>query len=73
VSKAVSSSYGFEEATHEIQLRLCDQNAKEIEPNTVTLMVTEEISQRTASLHLLDAVTGIELARDEKIEVAISL
>ena len=69
----VSASYGFEEATGDVQLRsLVRTDAKQIEPNTVTLMVdVEEIGQKTVSVSLLDATSGAELASIDKIEVAI--
>jgi DNA-binding protein len=62
ISRAVSASYGFEEDTG---------NAKNIAPNTITLMVVEEPDQKTVSLHLLDAATNAELARVEKVEASI--
>lgn len=73
VSRAISSSYGFEDATGEVQLHLQEGDGKAMEPNTVTLQVTEEIAQKTASLHLLDAVTGAELIPARQIEVSISI
>jgi hypothetical protein len=44
-----------------------------MEPNTVTLMIIEDIAQKTVGVSLLDATTGAELAVLEKIEVAIAL
>jgi hypothetical protein len=44
-----------------------------IEPNTVTVMVVEEITQKTVGVHLLDATTGAELAVPLTVEVAISM
>lgn len=74
VSSPVSASYGFEEATGDVTLKLADNDSKQIEPNTVTVMVTlEEDSPKTVSLVLLDATTGAELATIDKIENAISL
>ncbi len=73
ISRTVSASYGFEEATGDVTLRYDEVNTKQIAPNTVTLMVTEEPVQKTVSLHLLDAATGVELSRIEKIDVAISM
>ena len=73
VSMAVSSSYGFEEATGEIQLHLQKGEGKAMEPNTVTLQVTGEIAQKTAFLYLLDAVTGAELIPARQIEVSITM
>jgi hypothetical protein len=71
----VSASYGFEEATGDVTLKLSDNDSKQIEPNTVTVMVTleEDSPPKTVSLVLLDATTGAELATIDKIENAISL
>ena len=75
VSSPVSASYGFEEATGDVTLKLSDNDNRQIEPNTVTVMVTleDEALPKTVSLVLLDATTGAELATIEKIENAISL
>jgi hypothetical protein len=70
VSTPVSASYGFEEATGDVQLRASATDAKQIEPNTVTLVViVEEIGQKTVGVSLLDATSGTELASLDKIEV----
>lgn len=73
ISRAVSASYGFDEATGDVALWNDEKNAKNIAPNTVTLMVTEELNQKSVGLYLLDAATGAELSRLEKIEVTIAL
>jgi hypothetical protein len=75
VSSPVSASYGFEEATGDVTLKIADNESKQIEPNTVTVMVTleEDSPPKSVSLLLLDATTGAELATIEKIENAISL
>ena len=73
VSRPVSASYGFEDATGEIRLKLSEDNAKKIEPDTVTVMLIEEITQKTVSVVLLDAASGVELATLDKIEVVISI
>ena len=74
VSVPVSASYGFEDATGEVQLR-ASANAmpRRSSPNTVTVMVAEEIGQKTVSICLLDATSGAELASLDKIEVTISM
>ncbi len=72
VSRPVSASYGFEDATGEVELRGVAGNSKELEPNTVALMLIEEIAQKTVSVVLLDASSGAELAVLDKIEVAIA-
>jgi len=73
ISRAVSASYGFEEATGDVALRNDEENTKNIAANTVTLMVVEEPGQKYVGLYLLDAATGAELSRLEKIEVAIAM
>jgi hypothetical protein len=75
VSSPVSASYGFEEATGDVVFKFAENDAKQIESNTVTVMVTleDEPPPKTVSLVLLDATTGAELASIDKIENAISL
>ncbi|WAS06087.1 PglZ domain-containing protein [Gloeomargaritales cyanobacterium VI4D9] len=73
VSQPVSASYGFEDATGEVRLKLAEHDPRRIEPNTVTVMLLEEISQPTVRVYLLDAITGAELAPPLTLPVAISL
>jgi hypothetical protein len=73
VSVPVSASYGFENATGEVNLKPAENDNKRIEPNTVTVMVSEEISQKTVGVYLLDATTGAELTPPLTVDVAISL
>lgn len=70
VSQPIGATYGLSEATGEIELRTAAEQVQSIEPNTVTLMVTGA-SGKTVTLHLLDATSGRELAKLERIEVAI--
>ncbi len=72
VSTPVSASYGFEEATADVQLRLIE-GSREIEPNTVALLIQDDAPRGIASVHLLDAQSGIELKKLPKIEIAISI
>src|SRR5258707_1220904 len=46
VSLPVSASYGFEDATGEVKLKIAENDNNRIEPNTVTLMLSEEVSQK---------------------------
>jgi hypothetical protein len=69
----VSASYGFEDATGEVKLKISESDNKRIEPNTVTVMLNEDISQKTVGLYLLDATTGAELAVPVTVDVAISM
>lgn len=73
VSLPVSASYGFEDATGEVNLKTAADDNRRIEPNTVTVMLSEEISQKTVGVYLLDATTGVELAAPLIIDVAISM
>jgi hypothetical protein len=73
VSAPVSASYGFEEATGDVALKTAEGDAKQIEPNTVTLMIVDDIAQKTVGVYLLDALTGAELAILDRIEANISL
>jgi hypothetical protein len=73
LSRPVSASYGFEDATGEVHLKVAEHDTKLIEPNTVTVMLSEEIAEKTVSVALLDATSGAELARLDRIEVAIAL
>jgi len=73
VSQPVSASYGFEDATGEVHLTMMEHDPRRIDMNTVAVMVLEEITEKTVSVSLLDATSGAELARLDKIEVAIAL
>ena len=73
VSTAISASYGFEDVTGEVKLKVAATDSERIEPNTVTVMLSEEISQKTVGVHLLDAVTEKELVAPLTVDVAISM
>lgn len=73
VSVPVSASYGFEDATGEVKLKISEKDNQRIESNTVTVMLSEEISQKTVGVYLLDAITGAELAAPLTVDVAISM
>ncbi|MCC5662126.1 PglZ domain-containing protein [Nostoc sp. XA010] len=74
ISQPATASYGFEEATGDVQLQKKADNPRAIESNTVALMITQDQPAKTvASVHLLDAVSGAELARISKIEIAIAI
>lgn len=72
VSRPVSASYGFEDATGEVQLKQSETDTKKTEPNTITVMLLKEVSQKTVGLYLVEATSGAELHSLDKIEVAIS-
>lgn len=71
ISKPISASYGFEDATGEIQMRNVEKEPWTLEPNTVTLQITKELSEKKVTLHLLDALTEIELAPPKTIDVSM--
>jgi hypothetical protein len=73
ISVPVSASYGFEDATGEVALKIAENDNRRIEPNTVTVMLSEEVSQKTVGVFLLDATTGAELAPPLTVDVAISI
>jgi hypothetical protein len=54
-------------------LKNADNDNKRIEPNTVTVMLSEEISQKSVGVYLLDATTGAELMAPLTVDVAISI
>jgi len=66
VGSAVMSAYGFEEGTKEIVLE------KDVE-NAVTCMLTAVEGMKEVSIHVIDAVSQVELARLEKIPVVIAI
>ena len=72
VSTPVTATYGLQEATGELQMRWSSESAFDLEPNTVALMLTGEISQKQVSVHLIDAETEKSLIR-LRIQVAISI
>jgi hypothetical protein len=73
VSMPVSASYGFENATGEVVLRVSDTDPKQIEPNTVTLMVPDDPGQKTVGVYLIDASSDKELKNLDKIEVSFTI
>ena len=73
-SMPVSATYGYNEATGEVALRAKEGDNRSTEANTVALMLTGKVpSHGTASVHLLDAVSGVELKKIEGVEVSIAI
>src|SRR5207244_4454490 len=56
IGTAVAAAYGFEESTQEIVL-------KQDQVNAITLKLMEETDAKMVSVHVLDAVTQVELER----------
>jgi len=73
VSLPISASYGFDEATSDVQLKIDEQDSQSLEPNTITLVITEPQPKATVSIHLIDVVSGVELARLDKVEMVIAI
>jgi hypothetical protein len=72
VSAPYHADYGWDERNGEIDLQMEDDGFA-IRPNTVVLQLQETISQASeASIHLLDAINGMELRRTS-IPVRIAL
>lgn len=75
VSEPVAATYSFSETALDVGMKLGEGD--ELEPNTVTLMVDPDRDPAArggvASVRLLDATTGVELARRDGVEVDISV
>ena len=70
----VSATYGYQETTGAVALRSSQANPTETEVNTVALMLTGKAPSRgVASIHVLDAATGVELKRLENVEVSLAI
>lgn len=66
VGTAAMAAYGFEEGIQEIVL-------EKDKPNVITMMLTAELDISTVSVHVLDAITQVELAAVKDIPVEISI
>ncbi len=75
LSTPIGATYGFSEATHDVQMEFAAEASRDLVSNTVTLMITQEPSQPVmlVSIRLLDAATGRELARLDQVEMAITI
>ncbi len=71
VSEAMDATYGLDRLTQEIELRPTADDPAAIEPNYVTLRLPGKIAGKTVTLVLIDAQTGVELGRIDKVEVAL--
>jgi len=66
VGFAAMSAYGFEEGTKEIILQ-------KDTPNSITFMLTDVQDLKNLTIHVLDAISQVELARIEHIPVEIAI
>jgi hypothetical protein len=73
ISSPVSASYGFQEATKDVQLTLEPDKPQVVARNTVTLMITETPKVEQVTIHLLDATTGMSLAQMDNVPFEITL
>ncbi|NLP23781.1 MAG: PglZ domain-containing protein, partial [Syntrophomonadaceae bacterium] len=73
ISQPFGALYGHEQATGDVQLRMSQKDPQSIDPNTVTLLIPPEIRPgKSASIHLLDATTGVLLKKLENIPIHIT-
>ena len=73
ISVPVSASDGFQEATKDVRLALDADAPQTMVKNTITLMITETPAVDEVAIHLLDASTGVSLARIDNVPFAITL
>lgn len=66
VGGAVMAAYGFEEGAQEIILH-------KDKPNAITVMLTDDSDLKTLSIHIIDAVTQVELNRLADISVDLAM
>lgn len=72
IGDAKAGTYGFDDETGVVQLRLHPDDNRVLDPNTVTLMVTADSVSGEASVVVSDAVTGRELARLDGVPITIA-
>jgi hypothetical protein len=65
ISRAVASSYGFQEATGFVELAWADDQRRRIRPNAITLMLDVDDQVKQVTVALLDAETDRLLATCE--------
>ena len=73
LSVPVAATYGYQEATGEVELQRKADAPNEIEPNTIMIMINGETEQKTVSVVLIDAATDKALQSLDKVEFAISI
>lgn len=73
-SMPVSGTYGYNEATGEVALRAKQEDRSVTEPDTVALMLTgKSPSHGIVSVHLLDAISGVQLKVVNGVEVSLAI
>ncbi|MBN8638067.1 MAG: PglZ domain-containing protein, partial [Anaerolineae bacterium] len=74
ISAAVSAGYGYDSSTESVQLRWNEDSPPAVEPNTITLMVNADPQRGdVGELLLLDAISGVVLAKLVDLEFAIHM
>ena len=73
VSTPISASYGFEQATGDVQLKFKEDNDRETDSNTITVMLKQGLSRATVVAYLVDATRNLELAHTAPIEVSLTM
>ncbi len=74
ISEPLMAAYDYSEASRDFGINLGEGG--ELEENTLTMQIEPEKSPQAggeASVHLLDATTGVELARLDDVEIDISV
>lgn len=66
IGVAATAAYGFEDGTSEVILKLN-------EPNAITLMLSADVSVKSATIQVMDAVSQIELAGLKNIPVDLAM
>ena len=66
IGYAATAAYGFEDSTQEILLQ---QN----QPNAITVMLTGDPNAKSATIHVMDAVSQVELAALKNVPVDIAI
>ena len=69
LSSMVGATYGFAESSGEVLMRFAGGEQRELEQNTVTMMLTGEPQGNCVSIYLLDAVGGRTLKKIECVQV----
>ena len=72
ISQSISASYGFIEATGAVEMRL-EPESQELDANTVTLMITDPAAKAVVGVHLVDELTGRELADPLQLDMTIAM
>lgn len=66
IGSAATAAYGFEDGTKEILLQLG-------KPNAITVMLTGQTDVKSASIHVVDAASQVELASMKSVAVDIGM